>query len=210
MTGFYFDVGGVLIPDKFAPSHALNVLREWARRYGFAPEAAYAAYARLQPSLDLGEISLAYLCAQMGIEQETFEREWLSMHPINSAVVSLMRRLASFGHAIGLATNFSRRLLDLLLANADGLPGMVICCSSDISLVKPSAAFFARAAELIHANEIVFVDDREVNVEGAQRFGWTALRAENGWLQRFEKLYLADSSTQTAGSLLPNSEAPRL
>jgi HAD superfamily hydrolase (TIGR01509 family) len=192
MTAFYFDVGGVLISDKFAPSNALAVFRELAQRHSFAPEAAYAAYTRLQPSLDLGEISLAYLCAEMGIEQEAFERDWLAMHPINGAVVSLMQRLALRGHAIGLATNFCRRLLDLLIGQAAGLPQMAVCCSSDIGIVKPSVGFFDRAAKMVNEKEIVFVDDRAVNVEAARGSGWTAFLAENGWQKRLERLYLTD------------------
>lgn len=42
--------------------------------------------------------------------------------------------------------------------------------------------------------EIVFVDDRMVNVDAARRFGWTALHAADGWLTRFKLAYLSDAN----------------
>lgn len=192
MQAFYFDVGGVLIPDKFAPGNAMSVLRELGQRHRFDPELAYEAYIRLQPSLDLGVTSLADLCDSMGIAQESFEREWLAMHPVDRQMLSLINGLLAQGHAVGLATNFCRRLLDLLIQNADGLSRLAVCCSSDIGVAKPSEQFFESATELIRSREVVFVDDRAVNVGAARRFGWTAIQAVNGWRQRFEGTYLVD------------------
>lgn len=40
MTAFYFDVGGVLIPDHFAPDKALDVFAELGKRYGFGASCA--------------------------------------------------------------------------------------------------------------------------------------------------------------------------
>lgn len=195
MTAFYFDVGGVLIPDKFAPSNALKVFRELGRRYSFAPDSAYAAYSRLQPSLDLGATSLADLCAAMDIQQESFERGWLAMHPLDGQVVSVIERLIERGHSVGLATNFCRRLLDLLMGSARALSRLTVCCSSDIGVAKPSREFFDRATRMIGETEIVFVDDRAVNVEAAERFGWTAIQASSGWLSRFQRRYLANAGS---------------
>jgi putative hydrolase of the HAD superfamily len=194
MPAFYFDVGGVIIPDRFAPSHALAVFRELAGRYSFSPEAAYATYKRLQPSLDLGAISLGYLCGAIGIEQQAFERDWLAMHPVDVRVASAIEQLLSRGYSVGLATNFCRRLLGLLIGSAACLQQLTVCCSSDIGVVKPSAQFFEHASRLMDSSEIVFVDDRAVNVEAARRFGWTAMQADRGWLPRFESTYLGDSS----------------
>lgn len=194
MTAFYFDVGGVLIPDKLAPGNALSVFRELGQRYGFAPEVAHETYTRLQPSLDLGATSLRDLCDAIGTEQASFERDWLAMHPVDTDVISVINRLAARGHSIGLATNFCRRLLDLLVENTSGLPRMTVCCSSDIGVAKPSAEFFAAATKIIDSREIVFVDDRAVNVDAARRLGWTAFEAVNGWRARFADRYLADVS----------------
>lgn len=194
MKAFYFDVAGVLIPDNFAPGNAMNVFRELGRRYGFDSAVAHEAYIRLQPSLDLGETSLAYLCGSIGIEQELFERDWLAMHPVDREVLSLIERLAARGHAVGLATNFCRRLLDLLIAKAGGLSRPAICCSSDVGVAKPSSAFFDCATRIMNSSKIVFVDDRAVNVDAAQRFGWTAIQADHGWLPRFEQAYLLGDS----------------
>ena len=193
MTAFYFDVGGVLIPDKLAPDNALNVFRELGGRYGFSPEVAHITYTKLQPSLDLGETSMAELCSALGIEQTSFERDWLAMHPLDGEVMWTVERLLGRGHSVGLATNFCRRLLDLLITNTSGLSRLVVCCSSDIGLAKPSTEFFYRASKIMGSSEIVFVDDRSVNVEAAQHFGWTGIHATDGWLARFNDTYLPDA-----------------
>jgi len=191
MAAFYFDVGGVLIPDKLAPDNALNVFRQLAKRYSFNPHDAHATYAKLQPSLDLGVTSLTDLCMALGIEQKAFERDWLAMHPVDGEVLRIIERLLAHGHSVGLATNFCRRLLDLLIENTPVLSRLSVCCSSDVGLVKPSTEFFSRATEIMLSQEIVFVDDRRVNVEAARRFGWTALQTSEGWLARFKNTYIA-------------------
>jgi len=191
MSAFYFDVGGVLIPDKLAPDNALNVFRQLARRYNFSPDDAHSTYSRLQPSLDLGVTSLTDLCRALGIEQEIFERDWLAMHPVDGEVIRIIERLLANGHSVGLATNFCRRLLDLLIENTPALSRLSVCCSSDFGLVKPSPAFFSRATEIMRSQEIVFIDDRTVNVEAARRFGWTAIQVSEGWVARFKDTYIA-------------------
>jgi HAD superfamily hydrolase (TIGR01509 family) len=195
MGAFYFDVGGVLIPDKLAPDNALDVFRELGERYGFHAETAHATYAKLQPSLDLGATSLTDLCAALGVEQQSFERDWLAMHPVEAEVICVIERLREQGHRVGLATNFCRRLLDLLIANTSALSRVVVCCSSDIGLAKPSVEFFSHASRIMDAREIIFVDDRDVNVDAARSFGWTAIRAADGWLGRFKETYLADAGS---------------
>lgn len=193
MTAFYFDVGGVLIPDKLAPANALNVFRELGQRYGFVPETAHAVYSRLQPSLDLGTTSLKDLCAAMGIEQSSFEHDWLAMHPVDPNALTAIETLLSEGHLVGLATNFCRRLLNLLIKSAGPLSKLSVCCSSDVGVAKPSTEFFVHATKIIKSHEVVFVDDRAVNVDAARRFGWTAIQATEGWLARFQTMYLADT-----------------
>lgn len=193
MKAFYFDVGGVLIPDKLAPHNALDVFRELAARHGFAPEAAHAAYSRLQPSLDLGTTSLTDLCEAMGVDQASFERDWLAIHPGDTKALAEIETLLADGHSVGLATNFCRRLLDLLIGSTAPLAKLSVCCSSDIGVAKPTAEFFVHASRIMGSREIVFVDDRAVNVDAARRFGWTSMLATEGWLSRFASIYLADT-----------------
>lgn len=191
MVSFYFDVGGVLIPDNLAPANALNVFNQLAQKHGIDAAEAHAAYTQLQPSLDLGKTSLTELCAAMGIEQKAFEQDWLTMHPVDGNVLATIEALLASGHSVGLATNFCRSLLDLLRVDNPQLAQLLVCCSSDIGLAKPSPEFFHRAAEIMRSGEIVFIDDRSVNVEAARRFGWTAIHATDGWLARFRSTYVA-------------------
>ena len=87
---FYFDVGGVLIPDNFAVDNALNTFRQLATRYSFNPQNAYATYAKLQPLLDVGRISLPDLCRALKVDQKAFERDWLAMHPVDRGVIRII------------------------------------------------------------------------------------------------------------------------
>jgi HAD superfamily hydrolase (TIGR01509 family) len=164
-------------------------LKQLAKRHRFDPDHAHAKYSELQPSLDLGVTSLTELCSALGIEQKVFEPHWLAIHPVDVEVIRTVERLLAKGHAVGLATNFCRRLLNLLIENTPPLSGLAVCCSSDIGLVKPSAEFFRRATEIMRSQEIVFIDDRGVNVEAARRFGWTSIQASEGWLARFRNTY---------------------
>ncbi|HKW16469.1 MAG TPA: HAD-IA family hydrolase [Terriglobales bacterium] len=189
MPAFYFDVGGVLIADNFVPDKALETFRQLSKPHGFDPAIAYATYTQVQPALDLGTISLLDLCAQIGASQRQFEQDWLVMHPVDSTALRLIERLLAAGHPVGLATNFCRTLLNRLIESAPILSQLCVCCSSDIGLVKPSREFFQHACEILPAEEIVFVDDREINVQAARAFGWTAIHATEGWLSEFETAY---------------------
>lgn len=192
MSAFYFDVGGVLIPDQLAPANAPNVFRQLGQKHGFDPEAGHAAYTKLQPSLDLGAAPIEELCAAIGISVEAFERDWLAMHPVNEKVLGAIDGLAQRGYSVGLATNFCRHLLNRLIETSSRLHQLTVCCSSDLGVAKPSIDFFRRACEIIRSHDIVFVDDREVNIAAAEDFGWTAIHATGNWLTRFQTGYLRD------------------
>lgn len=189
MPAFYFDVGGVLIPDNFAPHNALKTFQQLSKRR-FDPAAAYTTYLQIQPALDLGTISFQEFCAHIGASHNAFEQDWLAMHPLDPAVLGAIEHLLAAGHSVGLATNFCRTLLNLLIDTAPVLSRLSVCCSSDIGLVKPSNEFFRHASEMMPAGKTVFVDDREVNVQAARTFGWTAIHATQGWLSEFEKTYV--------------------
>jgi HAD superfamily hydrolase (TIGR01509 family) len=191
MQVFYFDVGGVLIPDNFAPGIALETFQRLAERQKFDPVAAHDTYTLVQPSLDLGSLSLTELCARIGARQSQFEQDWLAMHPLDRRALHVIERLLAAGHSVGLATNFCRSLLDLLIESTPVLSRVKVCCSSDIGLVKPAREFFRHASEIMPARETVFIDDREVNVQAARSFGWTAIQARAGWLDEFERVYAA-------------------
>ena len=191
MNTFCFDVGGVIIRDNLAPDNAWNVFRELSKHYQLNPEEAFATYLRLQPSLDLGTTSLSDLCSAIGLQQEQFEQYWLSIHAPDCQVIAVVEQLLSEGHQVGLATNMCRRLLDLLIGRTPVLAQTEICCSSDIGAVKPSRTFFSRAAEMIGTRKIVFIDDRQVNIDAAREFGWTVIHARDNWLAQFRLTYLS-------------------
>ncbi len=190
MNTFCFDVGGVIIDDNLAPGNALNVFTELSMRCQLNPEEACATYLSMQQSLDLGTTSLPTLCAALGIQLRMFEQYWLSIHPPDCRVLTVLEQLLSSGKRVGLATNMCRRLLDLLIDCAPMLSRTKICCSSDIGSIKPSHVFFSRATEILGPGDIVFVDDRKVNIDAAREFGWTVVHAQDDWLNKFHRQYL--------------------
>ncbi len=182
-------MGGVIVADKLAPGNALSTSRQLSKRHNFDPEGACATYLNLQQSLDLGTTFLPALCSALGVKNDVFEQDWLSIHSADPQVIAVIERLLRSGQRIGLATNRCRRLLDLLIGVAPVLSRLTICCSSDIGSVKPSPAFFARAAQMIGERDIIFIDDRMENINAARDFGWTPIHATNDWLPRFREKY---------------------
>jgi HAD superfamily hydrolase (TIGR01509 family) len=197
MTAFYFDVGGVIIDDNFAPENALATLTQLSRRHNFDPVNAYTKYLSLQPALDSGEASLQTLCSILAMQQAEFEAEWVSLHPVKHQVLATIESLLGAGNRVGLATNICRQLLDLLIATNPILQRLTICCSSDFGEVKPRPEFFKRAAEIIDERHIILIDDRIVNVQAAQAFGWEAIQVTNDWLTRFSHMYLQRRSEKS-------------
>jgi len=98
------------------------------------------------------------------------------------ATVALLPRLRERGHRLFYLSNmpgpFAARLRvdsDVLSLFDDGL------FSCDLQLVKPEAAIY-RAAEQrfdMRAEEAVFIDDTQPNVDGALAAGWAAFRFDD-------------------------------
>jgi len=189
VRAFYFDIGGVLIEDKFGRD-ARKALLEIAQMQDGDPGAAFAAYTEMQPYLDSGRASLSDFCTAARLRQAEFEKAWLAAHPVDSAVLQVIERLLENGERVGLATNFCRQLLDLLISRNPVLDRLLICCSSDFGFVKPSREFFQRAEEIIDTSKVIFVDDRTINIQAARAIGWTAIGATGDWLREFSGVYL--------------------
>jgi len=99
--------------------------------------------------------------------------------------------LLKSGHTVGLATNINSELLELLVMRDALLSKLVICCSADIRAVKPSQRFYEHASKLIGTNNVIFVDDRPINIEAANAYGWNALLANGDWMSAFCSRYCA-------------------
>ncbi|RVX40103.1 putative hydrolase of the HAD superfamily [Nonomuraea polychroma] len=174
MTWIVFDYGGVLsLPqpesDAVAMAHAVDA----------DPEAFQQSYWEHRLEFDRGLSPHAYWSAVIGRSATHAEvarlvamdvASWA--HP-NEGTVALLDDLIEFGHDVALLSNAPVCIGDGL----DELPWIAAIghrfYSGRMGLVKPDREIFDEMARALGAapSEIVFIDDRLENVEGAERAG---------------------------------------
>jgi len=132
---------------------------------------------------DLGliraEEEVAELAKLVGQTPEELEKEWREISTINRELVEEIRRLKEAGNYTALLSNAPSKYLTKLLEKegiADAFSKIII--SSNLGLAKPDPRIFEYALREIgaKAEEAVFIDDREKNVEGARAVGMTAFQ----------------------------------
>jgi putative hydrolase of the HAD superfamily len=104
-----------------------------------------------------------------------------SLVPI-AETVELLYRLQAQGHALYCLSNMQPASIEFLERTQDFLEvftGKVISCR--INLCKPEAGIYAHLLETFQIDPVnsVFVDDVEVNLVAARRFGLSTIRFEN-------------------------------
>lgn len=98
---------------------------------------------------------------------------WVMLHPESE---QLLHDLHSSCTRVGLLSNAPHALASAVRAQTwAGLLDQLVF-SADIGVCKPDVRAFARASALLgaDASELLFFDDRPINVEGAHRAGWRA------------------------------------
>lgn len=105
-----------------------------------------------------------------------YEAVWNAIE-VAPASLGLVHRLRAAGYGVHLGTNQEQHRAAYMrtVLGYDELFD-VSCYSCELGAVKPEAAFFHRALELIGAGpgEVLFVDDNPPNVEGARAAGLVA------------------------------------
>jgi putative hydrolase of the HAD superfamily len=109
--------------------------------------------------------------------EAVFESVWFRIEPV-PASLDLVRRLRAAGYGVHLGTNQSLRRAAYMREEL-GYDDLfdVSCYSAELRLAKPDPAYFRTAAELIGApaEQILFVDDVEPNVDGARETGMAGI-----------------------------------
>ncbi|QYC41105.1 Alpha-D-glucose-1-phosphate phosphatase YihX [Nonomuraea coxensis DSM 45129] len=179
MTWIVFDYGGVLsLPQP--ESDAL----EMARAMGAEPEAFLTGYWRHRLDFDrAGLTPHAYWAAVLGRSVTHSEVARLVAmdlagwaHP-DEGTVALLGELLADGRDVALLSNAPVCLSDGL----DELPWIAAIgrrfYSGRMGLVKPDRKIYDEVARELDADpaDVVFIDDRPENVEGAERAGMTGL-----------------------------------
>jgi putative hydrolase of the HAD superfamily len=118
--------------------------------------------------------------------EQIFERLWnhfgRSEHwRLYEDVEPTLAALRGRGFELGIASNFDRRLLNIVSGNSVLAACVYVFMSSEVGYSKPSLDFF-RSLERrlgLRADELALVGDDEINdVQGAAEAGWMAIRLD--------------------------------
>jgi len=115
-------------------------------------------------------------------EVELFFKQWLDMfHPIEPTI-KLLDTLREKGYKLYILSNFIRESFEALspkmtfLQKFDG-----VVASYSIGMAKPDRDIYEHVLEKfsLNANECVFIDDMQVNVDGAESVGISTILFES-------------------------------
>ena len=183
-----FDLGNVLLffdPDKALKELAthlkpLTALLLWAKKDEFLKELRGEA-----DLLETGRMTIeqfySRLKGKIGLELELdqFVRIWNDIFTANQAMLDLATELSG-RYACYIASNTNEAHFRHVLAEFPALGfAKRAALSYELGELKPSREFFRKALAKfgIAADESVFVDDIELNVEGARQAGIQAIRS---------------------------------
>lgn len=116
---------------------------------------------------------LNQVAALAGISVEAVVAVMHDKHRRNEPMIERVRQLKA-DHKIGLLTNMGPGTLDDVFDEAEREELFdVVVVSSEVGLIKPSRDIFELMSEKlgVPAGDTVFVDDRPVNTDGAERTG---------------------------------------
>ena len=141
------------------------------------------ALKKMQDRLDTEEErSLAALCFNRWHEFNMYKKEGME---------DVVRWLKSMGYGIYLCSNASVRLLSCY---KDVLPAVEcfdgILFSADVLCLKPQKEIYAHLFERFHLKpeECFFVDDLELNIEGARRCGMDGYCFDDGNVEKLREV----------------------
>ncbi|MFC5832182.1 HAD family hydrolase [Nonomuraea insulae] len=179
MTWIVFDYGGVLsLPQPESDAEAM------ARAVGAEPEAFKRGYWEHRLEFDRGLSPHAYWSAVLGRPASHTEvarlvaRDVASWAYPNEGTVALLGELLAAGRDVAMLSNAPVCVGEGL----DELPWIAAIghrfYSGRMGLVKPDREIYEELARGLGADpsEVVFIDDRQENVEGAERAGMTGVR----------------------------------
>jgi putative hydrolase of the HAD superfamily len=182
---FLFDVGGVLIiwRDEWA-------FRSIGRRLKVPYPLVEQTFLPLRERLQLGEIGLKEFWEEFAAmvkipvpgDWSTLWGQELSRRGRgNAAVRDIVRRLREKGHRTGVFSNTDASHVKIF-KEKNWLPGFERwILSYQLGATKPNPLVFQRAEKALGlaGKDIVLIDDRRSNVEGALSQGWDALLYRN-------------------------------
>ena len=178
-----FDIGGVLLTNGW--DHGERAAA--AARFGLDGKDLEARNGEVMPAWDRGEITLAqYLDATVFHEPRDFSRDEFfafmlaQSQPLADSALSILEELAASNLCmIGALNNEARETNDYRFRHF-GLRRYfkVVFSSCYMGLRKPEPAMYRRALDILGCApaRVLFIDDREENVEAGSAANMTAIR----------------------------------
>jgi len=179
-----FDLGNVLI--DFNPRRAVNkIVADHAEQEFLFTTIFRSSYWK---QYDQGLIRLDELNETLTENHPQYAHQitwilhnWYKGQACLPGMFNLVSKLNSAGYPLFLLSNanpsFYSFAPDLDILNL--FAGITI--SSDLKLLKPDREIYDRFCEIhhLHPEEILFIDDQQINVDGAIAAGWRAYRFTN-------------------------------
>jgi putative hydrolase of the HAD superfamily len=140
----------------------------------------YGPWMKKLDDLDVGAISEDQLVRELAIAAKVSEgtilMELQNSYDINHELINYIRDNLKGKYKIGLLTNIARSLIEKMIPEELKMFDVPII-SSDLKLIKPDPRIFEAAIKLCecNANEILFIDDKEVNIEAAKQAGMNGM-----------------------------------
>lgn len=161
------------------------------RMYNLVHTDQFGALNDLIHACDHGFISKDDLVAQVadlaGISREAVAAVIREKHTRNDELVKRVAELRG-QYKTAMLTNMGSETLDTVFNEQEREKLFdVVVVSSDVGLIKPSRDLFEYTLERlgVQPEEAIFIDDRPVNVDGAERLGMrTILFASNAQFER--------------------------
>ena len=187
VKGVVFDFGGVMTTSTMPER-----VRRCTEKFGIDWSALETGYQKYRRIMDGGFITIAEMYdniwADAGIEisqkqfEEILEEDFASFMEgnRNPATLKWMRKLKAEGFKIGILTNmppeFEVRFRKVYADYIELADAMVV--SGLEHMFKPQRRIYDLLRDRIGlmAEELVFVDDTEPNLEGARKAGWKTVK----------------------------------
>ncbi|MDK8891384.1 hypothetical protein QQA05_08265 [Corynebacterium macclintockiae] len=197
-----FDLGGVLVPRRHTLRELTTVMIRHANIQSranqgtqttvptiitdpFSFEAAYGRY-RESYSLSMGPNDyFTTLCRAAGVQPtpeliaELEETDTRLCSTISDSVRNLLNHLNAIDQPWGVFSNAPRPVMEAVLRQ-DWVDGAAVTCfSPDLRFTKPHQGAFRRFEQAAAAAgheyaTLIYFDDRQANLEAAERRGWEA------------------------------------
>ncbi|WP_433283890.1 HAD family hydrolase [Pseudonocardia sp. CA-142604] len=175
-----FDIGGVL-------GGSADGIFAFATELGVEATSFAAAYWRHRDSYDLGSAAEDYwnrvaddlgrvlTAAQVRRLDVADAQRWSELSP---GAADLIDAIARTGVQLALLSNAPRSMAEQVRSSRWGARFPTKLFSCDMGLAKPDPGAYATVEDALGlpAAELVFFDDRPVNVLAAQQSGWSAFR----------------------------------